>query len=107
MLGYISVVKSVTRPGHSEYFVEICKQNEFRKIHGLIEATLIKTDENKFTWISEFNDISKLIDAQNTFVAHLDTWRHLLENITIDNGVTDPESGQIVVRESQKILPGR
>ena len=49
MLGYISVVKFVTKPGHSEDFVEICKQNEFRKIHGLIEATLIQTDENKFT----------------------------------------------------------
>ena len=49
MLGYISVVKFVTRLGHSEDFVEICKQNEFRKIHGLIEVTLIQTDENKFT----------------------------------------------------------
>ena len=106
MLGCISVVKFVTKPGHSEDFVEICKQNEFRKIHGLIEATLIQTDENKFTWISEFDDISKLVDAQDTFVAPLDTWRHMLGNITIDNGVTDPESGQIVVRESQKILPG-
>ena len=106
MLCCISVVKFVTKPGHSEDFVEICKQNEFRKIHGLIAATLIQTDENKFTWISEFDDISKLVDAQDTFVAHLDTWRRLLENITIDNGVADPESGQIVVRESQKILPG-
>ena len=106
MLGCISVVKFVPKPGHSEDFVEICKQNEFRKIHGLIEATLIQTDENKFTWISEFDDISKLVDAQDTFVAPLDTWRLMRDNITIDNGVTDPESGQIVVRESQKILPG-
>ena len=106
MLGYISVVKFVTRPGHSEDFVEICKQNEFRKIHGLIEATLIQSDENKPTWIFEFDDISKLADAQDTFVAPLDTWKRILENITIDNGVTDPESGEIVIRESQKILPG-
>ena len=106
MLGYISGVKFVTRPSHSEDFVEICKQNEFRKINGLVEATLIQTDENKFTWISEFDDISKLVDAQDTFVAPLDNWRHMLDNITIDNGVTDPKSGQIVVRESQKILPG-
>ena len=106
MLGCISVVKSVTKPGHSEDFVEICKQNEFRKIHGLIAATLIQTDQNKFTWISEFDDISKLVDAQDTFVAPLDTWRHMLKNITIENGVTDSDSGQIVVRESQKILPG-
>ena len=81
MLGCISVVKFVTKPGHLEDFVEICKQNEFRKINGLVEVTLIQTDENKFTWISEFDDISELIDAQDTFVAHLDTWRHLLENI--------------------------
>jgi len=31
----------------------------------------------------------------------------MLENITIDNGVADPVSEQIVVRESQKILPGK
>ena len=49
MLGYISVVKFEAKPGHSGEFVEICKQNEFRKINGLIEATLIQTDENKFT----------------------------------------------------------
>ncbi len=106
MLGYISVVKFVTKPGHSEDFVERCKQNENQKINGLIEATLIQTDENKFTWISEFDNISKLVDAQDTFVAHLDTWRHLLGNNMIDSGVTDPESRQIVVRESRKILPG-
>ena len=69
MLGYISVVKFVTKPGHSEDFVEICKQNEFRKINGLTEATLIQTDENKFTWISEFDDLPKLVDAQDSFVA--------------------------------------
>ena len=73
MLGYISVVKFVTKPGHLEDFFEICKQNDFRKILGLIKATLIQTDENIFTWISEFDDISKLVDAQDTFVAPLDT----------------------------------
>ena len=106
MLGYISFVKFMTKLGRSEDFVDICQQNEFRKIHGLIKATLIQTDENRFTWISEFDDIPKLVDAQDTFIAPLDTQGHKLHNITIDNCVTDLKSGQIVVRESQKILPG-
>tara|TARA_B100000989_G_C19278322_1_gene359158 strand:- start:188 stop:376 length:189 start_codon:yes stop_codon:yes gene_type:complete len=60
-------------PGHSEDFGPICKQNEFRKINGLIEAPLIQIVENKLTRIPEFYDISKLVDAQDTFVAPLDT----------------------------------
>ena len=107
MLGCISVVKFAMKPGHSEDFVEICKQNEFRKTNGLFEATLIQTDENKFTRISEFDDISKLVDAQDTFVAYLDTWRHMLENITIDNGVTDlREWADRCSGRAKKILPG-
>ena len=81
MLGYISVVKFDTEPGHSGVFVEICKQNEFRKINGLIEARLIQTDENKFTWVSEFDDISKLVDAQDTFVAP-ETLRNICSKIS-------------------------
>ena len=95
------------KPCHPQDFVSICKQNEARKTNGLFEAPLIQTDENKFTRILEFDDISKLVDAQDTFVAPLDTWRQMLENITIYKGVTDPESEQIVVRESQKISPGK
>ena len=105
MLGYISVVKFVTKPCHLEIFFEVCRHNEFWKIHALVEAMLNQIDENKFTQTSQFDDTSKLVDAQDTFIAHLDTWGHMVENIKIDNGVTDPEIGQTVVMESQKILP--
>ena len=67
---------------------------------------MIQTDENKFTWIAEYDDISSVVNAQDKLVAILDTQRHMLIDVTDENGVTDPESGQIVNRESRKVLPG-
>ena len=67
---------------------------------------MIQTDENKFTWIAEYDDISSVVNAQDKLVSILDTQRHMLIDVTDENGVTDPESGQIVNRESRKVLPG-
>ena len=106
MLGYMSVVKFETKPGYSEAFVQNAKYHPLKDIEGLIEVTLIQTDENKFTWIAEYDDISSVVNAQDKLVAILDTQRHMLIDVTDENGVTDPESGQIVNRESRKLLPG-
>ena len=106
MLGYMSVVKFETKPGCAEAFVQNTKDHPLKDIEGLIEVTLIQTDENKFTWIAEYDDISSVVNAQDKLVAILDTQRHMLIDVTDENGVTDPESGQIVNRESRKVLPG-
>ena len=106
MLGYMSVVKFETKPGYVEAFVQNAKYHPLKDIDGLIEVTLIRTDENKFTWIAEYDDILSVINAQDDLVSILDTQRHMLIDVTDENGVTDPESGQIVNRESQKVLPG-
>ena len=106
MLGYMSVVKFETKPGSAEAFVQNHKDHPLKDIEGLIEVTLIQTDENKFTWIAEYDDISSVVNAQDKLVAILDTQRHMLIDVTDENGVTDPESGQIVNRESRKVLPG-
>ena len=106
MLGYKSVVKFETKPGSAEAFVQNHKDHPLKDIEGLIEVTLIQTDENKFTWIAEYDDISSVVNAQDKLVSILDTQRHMLIDVTDENGVTDPESGQIVNRESRKVLPG-
>ena len=49
MLGYMSVVKFETKSGYAEAFVQSHKGRPLKDIEGLIEVTLIQTDENKFT----------------------------------------------------------
>ena len=102
----LRVVKFETKPGYAEAFVQNAKDHPLKDIEGLIEVTLIQTDENKFTWIAEYDDISSVVNAQDKLVAILDTQRHMLIDVTDENGVTDPESGQIVNRESRKVFPG-
>ena len=106
MLGYMSVVKFETKPGSADAFVQNVKNHNLGDIEGLIEHTLIQTDENKFTWVAEYDDISSVVNAQDRLVAVLDTHRPMLVDVTQENGVTDPESGQIVNRQSRKVLPG-
>ena len=106
MLGYMSVVKFETKLGSADAFVQNVKNHDLGDIDGLIEHTLIQTDENKFTWVAEYDDISSVVNAQDRLLAVLDTHRPMLVDVTEENGVTDPESGQIVNRQSRKILSG-
>ena len=103
MLGYMSVVKFETKPGSADAFVQNVKKHNLGDIEGLIEHTLIQTDENKFTWVAEYDDISSVVNAQDRLIAVLDTHRPMLFDVT---EATDPESGQIVNRQSRKVLPG-
>ncbi len=92
MLGYMSVMKFETKPGSSDAFVQNVKNPNLGDIEGLIEHTLIQTDENKFTWVAEYDDISSVVNAQDRLLAVLDTHRPMLVDVTEENCVTDPDS---------------
>ena len=101
----MSVMKFETKPGSADAFVQNLKNPNLGDIKGLIEHTLIQTDENKFTRVAEYDDISSVVNAQDRLLAVLDTHRPMLVDVTEENCVTDPESRQIVNRQSRKVLP--
>ena len=95
MLGYMSVVKFETKPGSAEVFVQNHKDHPLKDIEGLIEVTLIQADKNKFTWIAEYDDISSSVNAQDKLVAILDTQRHMLIDVTDENGLLIRRVGRL------------
>ena len=99
------ISKIVIRLIYADIFVQNHNDHPLKDIEALIEVTSIQTDENKVTWIAEYDAIKSVLNAQDTLVAILDTQRHMLIDVTNENGVIDPESGQIVNRESQKVFP--
>ena len=64
---------------------------------GLRKATLVKTGDRTFCFIGEWSDMDSLAAARPSMIGILDTFRHLLEDLGGNLGLTDPVSGPVVV----------
>ena len=101
MLGYISVVKQKVKEGKSEEYVALVKTFNIADIKGTRRREVIEVDEHNFILIFEYDDISSVIEAQETLVSQLDQIRHLLVEIDGEGNVTDPASGTLIYREQR------
>ena len=99
MLGYISIVKQRTKPEYTDEYIKIFKEMSIKDIQGIRRRSLIQTDENNFVGILEYDDISSLVEAQDTLVSFLDRLRHCLVAVDDEGNVTDPASGTLIYRE--------
>ena len=59
-------------------------------------ANLIKTGEQTYCIVAEWDDMDSLGEARPNMVATLDTFRDVLEDLGGGLGVTDPVSGPVV-----------
>jgi quinol monooxygenase YgiN len=91
-----NTVRFKVRPGQDEAFIEAHRKVE-RNWPGLRRASLIKTGEGTYCIVGEWDDMDSLAAARPHMVATLDTFRHLLEDLGGDLGVTDPVSGPVVL----------
>ena len=101
MLGYISVVKQKVKEGKSEEYVALVETLNISDIKGARRREVIEVDEHNFILIFEYDDISSVIEAQETLVSQLDQIRHLLVEIDDEGNVTDPASGTLIFREQR------
>ena len=60
---------------------------------------LAQTGERSFCFTGIFKEGELLVQARPSMIAHLNTVRDLLEEISADLGVTDPVSGPVVVEK--------
>jgi hypothetical protein len=58
---------------------------------------MIKTGEQTYCIVGEWDDMESLAAARPHMVATLDTFRDTLEELGGDLGVTDPVSGPVVL----------
>ena len=80
------------------------KGSEFEKLiaklpqlEGRLFTRVIKTGETTYCIFSEWESEEALIAGRPEMIRHLDSVRHLLEEISPELGVTDPVSGPVVV----------
>ena len=91
-----NTVRFKVKPGQDEAFIEAHRKVE-RNWPGLRCANVIKTGEGTYCIIGEWDDMDSLAAARPHMVATLDTFRHTLEELGGDLGVTDPVSGPVVL----------
>lgn len=91
-----NVVRFKVKPGFDDAFIE-----EHRKMKaefsGMRKFTLIKTGDQAYCVVGEWDDMESLVGARPGMIAQLDRLRGMLEDLGNGLGVTDPVSGQAVI----------
>lgn len=85
-----NTVRFKVKPGRDEEFLEAHRKVE-RNWPGLRHANLIKTGEQTYAIVGEWDDMEAMAAARPHMIDTLDTFRDTLE------GDTDPVSGPVVL----------
>jgi hypothetical protein len=92
----MNVVRFRTKAGRETDFVESHRRLE-PKLDGLRHARLVKTGENAFCLVGEWDDMDHLVAGRPEMIGMLDGFRDMLEDLGGGLGVTDPVSGEVVL----------
>jgi hypothetical protein len=92
-----NVVRFRVKPGHEARFVET-HRNARPAFKGFLGGSLVKTGDQTFCMIGEWRNVQSLVAARPAMIAILDSFRDTLEDLGGGLGVTDPVSGEVVVR---------
>ena len=91
-----NAVRFKVKPGRDQEFLDAHSRVD-RDWPGLRRVNLIKTGEQDYCIIAEWDDMDSLAAARPNMIATLDTLRDTLEDLGGDLGVTDPVSGPVVL----------
>jgi antibiotic biosynthesis monooxygenase (ABM) superfamily enzyme len=91
-----NAVRFKLKPGRDQDFLDAHK-----KIHadwpGLRHVNIIKTGEQRYCIIAEWDSMDALAAARPSMIKTLDTFRDMLEDQGGGLGVTDPVAGPVVL----------
>jgi hypothetical protein len=92
-----NIVRFRVKPGHQEQFIAQHRGMN-PGLKGFRGGSLVKTGENTFCFIGEWASFQKIVDARPLMTNILDTFREHLEDQGGGLGLTDPVSGEVVVK---------
>lgn len=92
-----NIVRFRVKPGHQEQFVAKHRGIN-RNLKGFRGGALVKTGEDTFCFIGEWANFKKIVDARPQMIGILDEFRQHLEDQGGGLGLTDPVSGEVVVK---------
>ena len=86
--------------GHEEHFIAAHRNRRFG-LRGFRGGSLVNTGERSYCIVGEWTSLQRMVEARPKMIGILDTFRDDLEDLGAALGVTDPVSGDVVVK-----LPG-
>jgi len=92
-----NIVRFRVKPGHQEQFIS--KHRRMKPdVKGFRGGCLVKTGEDTFCFVGEWVNFQKIVDARPLMTGILDKFREHLEDQGGGLGLTDPVSGEVVVK---------
>jgi len=91
-----NAVRFKIKPGRDSDFLEAHK-NVHQEWLGLKRASIIKTGEDTYCLIAEWDDMEAIAQARPKMLATLNSFRDTLEEIGSGTGITDAVSGSVVM----------
>jgi hypothetical protein len=91
-----NVVRFRTKPGQEQAFIDAHKKIDV-PMKGFRRLSLIKTGDQTFCVIGEWDKFDSIVAARPSMIGMLDSFRELLEDLGDGLGVTDPVSGDVAV----------
>ncbi|MGC3980215.1 MAG: hypothetical protein QM808_03055 [Steroidobacteraceae bacterium] len=101
-----NVVRFKVKAGNEQKFID-AHRNLKREFKGFLAGNLVKTGDQTFCMVGEWRNFKALAAARPQMIGVLDSFRDLLEDLGGGLGVTDPVSGEVVLklRTSVKAKP--
>jgi hypothetical protein len=93
-----NVVRFRVQPGRDKEFIALNKEMARSVMKGFRKGALIKTGDRSFCFIGEWDSFDAIVAARGEMIGNLDRMRPLLEDLGGGLGVTDPVSGEAVVK---------
>ena len=90
-----NVVRYKVKPEHKDEFIQAMSKLELMESN--LSHKLIQTGDCQFCEIYEWETEEALTSAMPNMIKFLNTFRHMLEEISPELGVTDPVSGPVIV----------
>jgi hypothetical protein len=92
-----NVVRFRVKPGQEQAFLEAHRQAR-PKFKGFVDGWLVKTGEQTYCMVAQWRTFQSIVNARPEMIGLLDGMRDLLEDLGGGLGVTDPVSGDTVMR---------
>jgi len=92
-----NIVRFRVKPGHQKQFIAAHRalRSGFKGFRG---GALVRTGEQTFCIVGEWASFAKLVQARPQMIGILDTLRQHLEDLGGGLGLTDPVSGEVVLK---------